>query len=189
MSPTSLPACCHGARPAPSPQGLRYSRARLRRLTALMSPARQGLAMQVRLGVTRFAAYHCHSREEVIRRLQAFLRRKSMMRISDFRRGFPRCFHPMDPDEGASAWQRKRNGRDLVRPTTTDRLTGCLSILESCGLRKPSADSLLAHRPRLRPLPMTTNRGNDSVRNGFPKTGLGLSEAATFSSCMAHLHR
>jgi len=73
--------------------------------------------------------------------------------------------------------KRKRNGRDLVRPTTTDRLTAYLSILESCGLLKPSVDSLLAHRPSLRPQPMTTNRGNDSR---FPKTGLGLSEAATF---------
>src|SRR4030088_1365480 len=115
-----------------------------------------------------------------------------MTGISDFRCGAPRCFHPMDPCEGASAWQRmrKRNGRDLVRPTTTDRLTACHSILESCGLLKASGDSLLAHGPSLGPLPTTTNRGNDRVvRNGFPKTGLGSSEAATFSSCMAHLHR
>jgi hypothetical protein len=48
------------------------------------------------------------------RRLQAFLRRKSMSGISDFRCGFPRCFHPTDPDEGASAWQRKRNGKIVV---------------------------------------------------------------------------
>jgi hypothetical protein len=78
-------------------------------------------------------------------------------------------------------------GGDLVRPTTTDRLTTYLSIPESCGLLQPSVDSLLAHRPSLWPL--TTNRGNDGdgvVRNGFPKTGLGLSEAATFSSCMVH---
>ena len=116
-----------------------------------------------------------NSREGAIRRSQAFLRRKSMMRISDFRRGFPRCFYPMDPDEGASAWQRKRNGRDLVRPTTTDRLTAYLSILESCGLLKPSVDSLLAHRPSLWPLPMTTNRGDDSnVGNGSPKLGLAF---------------
>jgi len=54
-----------------------------------LAPARQGLAMQVR--------------QEVSRRMQAFLRRKSMTRISDFRRGIPGCFHPMDPDEGASA--------------------------------------------------------------------------------------
>ena len=128
--------------------------------------------------------------EKVIRRSQAFLRRKSMMRTSDFRCGSPRCFHPMDPDERASAWQKKRNGRDLVPPTTTDRLTACLSIFESCGLLRPSVDSLLAHRSSFWPLPMTTNRGNDRVvRNDFPKTGLGLSEAATFSSCMAHLYR
>jgi hypothetical protein len=59
-----------------------------------------------------------------------------MTGISDFRCGAPRCFHPMDSCEGASAWQRmrKRNGRDLVRPTSTDRLTACRSILESCGL-------------------------------------------------------
>jgi hypothetical protein len=78
-------------------------------------------------------------------------------------------------------------GRGLVRPTTRDRLTTYLSIPESCGLLQPSVDSLLAHRPSLWPLPMTTNRGNDGVvRNGFRKTGLGLSEAATVSSCMAH---
>jgi hypothetical protein len=96
------------ARPAPPAHGLDG-----------MSPVRQGLPMLVRLGVTRFAAYHCQLQRRAIRRSQAFLRRKSMMRISDFRRGFPRCFHPMDPDEGASAWQRKRNGRDLVLLTTT----------------------------------------------------------------------
>jgi hypothetical protein len=37
---------------------------------------------------------------------------------------------------------------------------------------------------------MTTNRGNDSaVRNGFPNTGPGRSEAATFSSRMAQFHQ
>jgi len=73
-------------------------------------------------------------RDGVIRRPQAILRRKSMTGISDFRHGFPRCFHPMDTDEGAWAWQRKRNSGDLVRPTTTDRLTAYLSIPVSCGL-------------------------------------------------------
>ena len=155
-----------------------------------IAPAWPGLAMPVRLGSRVSRHVTADPREGVDRRMQAFIRRKSMMRISDFRRGFPRCFYPMDPDEGASAWQRKRNGRDLVRPTTTDRLTAYLSILESCGLLKPSVDSLLAHRPSLRPQPMTTNRGNDSaVRKGFPNTGPGRSEAATFSSRMAHLHR
>jgi hypothetical protein len=74
-------------------------------------------------------------------------------------------------------------GRDLVRPTTRDRLTTNLSIPESCGLLQPSVDSLLARRPSLWPL--TTNRGNDGVvRNGFAKTGVGLSEAATSISTM-----
>jgi hypothetical protein len=95
------------ARPAPPAHGLDR-----------MLPARPGLTMLVRLGVTRFAA--ANSREGVIRRSQAFLRRKSVTGISDFRRGSPRCFHPMDPDEGASVWQGKRNSRDLVRPGRPD---------------------------------------------------------------------
>ena len=109
-------------------------------------------------------------RQEVSRRMQAFLRCKSMLRISDFRRAFPRCFHPMDPDEGASAWQRKRNGRGLVRPTTMDRSAASPSIPAFGGLPKPSADSLRARRVSLRSLPMTMNHGGDSnVGNGFPK--------------------
>jgi len=111
----------------------------------------------------------------VPRRMQAFLRRKSMTRIFDFRHLIPRCFHPMDPDEGASAWQRKRNGRGLVRPTTTDRTAASRSIPAFGGLPKPSADSLLARRVGLRPPPMTTNHGDDrNVGNRFPKTGLGF---------------
>ncbi len=155
-----------------------------------MSPARQGLAMLVSLGVTRSRRITANSREGVIRRSQAFLRRKSMTGISDFRRGFPCCFHPMDPGEGASAWQRKRNGRGLVRPTTTDRTTASPSIPAFGGLPRPSADSLLARRASPRPPPMTTNRGDDSnVGNGFSKIGLGFSEPATFSSGVAHSHR
>jgi hypothetical protein len=104
--------------------------------------------------------------------MQAFLRRKSMTRISDFRHVIPHCFHPMDPDEGASAWQRKRNGRGLVRPTTTDRPAASPSILAFGGLPKQSADSLLEHRVSLRSPPMTTNHGDDSnVGNRFQKLG------------------
>jgi hypothetical protein len=135
------------ARPAPPACGLD-------RLT----PARQGLAMQVR--------------QEVSRRMQAFLRRKSMTRTSDFRRGIPGRFYPMNSDEGASAWQRKRNGRGLVRPTTTDRSAASPSIPAFGGLPKPSADSLRARRISLRPPPMTMNYGGDSnVGNGCPKLG------------------
>jgi hypothetical protein len=123
-----------------------------------MSPARQELAMQVR--------------QEVSRRMQAFLRCKSMLRISDFRCMFPRCFHPMNPEEGASAWQRKRNGRGLVRPTTTDRSAASPSIPAFGGLPKPSADSLRARRISLRPPPMKMNHGGDSnVENGCRKLG------------------
>jgi hypothetical protein len=152
------------ARPAPPACGLDR-----------LAPARQGLAMQVRQGVSR--------------RMQAFLRRKSMLRISDFHCVFPRCFHPMDSDEGASAWRRKTNRRGLVRPTTTDRTAASPSIPAFGGLQKLSADSLLARRVILRLLPMTMNHGGDSnVGNVFPKTGLGFSDPATFSPGVAHSH-
>src|ERR1700738_785461 len=97
----------------PSPQGSRYSPRPAHGLDR-MSLARQGLAMLVRLGVTRFAAYYCQLQRRGNPPLASILRRKSVTGISDFRRGFPRCFHPMDPDE-ASAWQGKRNSGDLVR--------------------------------------------------------------------------
>jgi hypothetical protein len=47
--PNVVPAYRHGARPAPSPQGSRCSRAQLRRLAALTGRRRpgRGLAMQV----------------------------------------------------------------------------------------------------------------------------------------------
>jgi hypothetical protein len=95
----------------------------------------------------------------------------------------------MAPDEGILEWRRKRNGWAFIRPTTTARAQANRSTRAFCGLQKRSADSLPASRPSLRPPPMTTNRGNDSVvRNGFPNTGPGRSEAATFSSCMAQFH-
>ena len=155
-----------------------------------IAPAWPGLAMQVRLGSRVSRHVTADPREGVDRRMQAFIRRKSMMRISDFRLGLPRCFHPMDPGDGASAWQRKKNGSGLVRPTTMDRTAASPSIPVFGGSLKPSAGSLLVHRPSFPPLPMTTNRGNDSViRTGLPETGFGLSEVTTFSSCLAHLHR
>jgi hypothetical protein len=56
------------------------------------------------------------------------------------------------------------------------------------GLPKQLADSLLARRVSLRPPPMTMNHGDDShVESCFPKTGLGFSEPATFSSCSHRL--
>jgi hypothetical protein len=167
-----------GAAPAPSGKGSRCLRSPAPPACGLdrLAPARQGLAKQVR--------------QEVSRRMQAFLRRKSMTRISDFSHGILGCFHPMDPDEGASVWQRKRNRRAPVRPTTTDRTAASLSIPAFCGLQKPSADSLLARRVSLRSPPMTINPADDSnVGNVLPKTGLGFSEPVTFSSCMAHSHR
>src|SRR5712664_2451183 len=52
ISPTQSPACRHGARPAPFGKGSRYSRARLRRLTALTECRRpgEGLGKRLRLG-------------------------------------------------------------------------------------------------------------------------------------------
>src|SRR5207253_5760068 len=103
---------------------------------------------------------------EATRRLQAFLRHNAMSRISDFRRGIPRCFHPMDPGEGAAARQRKRRG--LVRPTTTDCPAASSLIPAFGGLPTALADSLLVRRVSLRPPPMTMNDGDDShVGNGF----------------------
>ena len=108
----------------------------------------------------------------------------------DFRRGFPRCFHPMDPDEGASAWRRKTNRMGLVRPTTTDRTAASPSIPAFGGLQKPSADSLRARRVSLRPPPMTMNHGGDSnVGSRCPKLGWGFLKSTACSSCVAHSHR
>jgi hypothetical protein len=81
-------------------------------------------------------------------------------------------FCPMDPDEETSEWRKTTNGRDFVRPTTTDRARVNHSIREFYGLPRPSADSLLARRVSLRPPPMTMNHGGDSnVGNGCPKLG------------------
>src|SRR5450755_1513909 len=82
-----------------------------------MSPARQGLTMLVRLGVTRFAAYH----RQLQRRGNPPLASISMPQvgtgISDFAVGFRAVSIRWSPDEGASAWQGKRNSGDLVRPS------------------------------------------------------------------------
>ena len=128
--------------------------------------------------------------ETVNRRPQPFLRHHTSNRFFGFHPEFPCCSDPMDSDEGILEWRRKRNGRTFIRPTTTARAQASRSTHAFCGSQKLSADSLPASRPRLRPPPMITNRGNDSVvRNGFPKTRPGRSEAATFSSRMAQFHR
>jgi len=93
-------ACRHGAGPAPS--------GKARALRAPGSAVLQALTDDA--GPP--GAWHA-GKADVPRRPQPFLRRNSVARISDFRTGIPGCFHPMDPDEGASAWQRDRRG--LVR--------------------------------------------------------------------------
>jgi hypothetical protein len=70
------------------------------------------------------------------------------------------AFCPMDPDEGASVWRRKRKRKGFVRPTTTDRAPVYRSTRVFCGLQKLSADSLPASRPDLQPPPMTTSHGH-----------------------------
>src|SRR5712691_11372679 len=118
------------------------------------------------------------------RRLQVSLRHKTKTLISNCRSAFARCFHPMDPDEGASEWLQKKNGGGFVRPTMTDRPRTNRSTSAFCGLQKLSADSSPASRPSLRPLPMTTNLCDGSYAgDGFPKTGFDFSHSATVSSC------
>jgi hypothetical protein len=149
-------------------------------LTGRRRPGK-GLAMQVRSAVTRFVAYHYQFQRSKIRRSQVFLRRKSIAGISGFRRDFRCCFHPVNPGEGASAWQRKRNGRDLVRPTTTDRRAVVPSIPAFSGSPKPLADSLLARRASSRLPPMTTNPADDSsLESGFPRNGSGIPKQCHF---------
>lgn len=96
------------------------------------------------------------------RRQQASLRSATTARLSDFRSALRRCFSFDGPDEGASEWRRKeRDGKDIVRPMTTDRVPVSRLIRAFCGLQKLSADSSPANRLGLRPLPMTTNHGHD----------------------------
>ena len=112
------------ARPAPPAHGLDR-----------MLPARPGLTMLVRLGVTRFAA--ANSREGVIRRSQAFLRRKSIIGISGFRCGSPCCFHPMDPDEGA----RHGRGRGAAGTSSGQADRTSLSLGPTVAFDPPSRRS------------------------------------------------
>ncbi len=179
------------------------------RLTALESASLLQHAMLADVAVGSFLSILAcpqHVRSEVIlempgqrpnscskaenRRQQAFLRHKTAARFSNFRSALPRCFHPMDPDEGASEWQRTRNGRGFVRPTMMDRASASRSTRAFCGLQKLSADSLLARRPSLRPPPMTTNHSHGRyVGDRFPKTVFDFSLSATVSSCLAYSHR
>jgi hypothetical protein len=88
------------------------------------------------------------------------------------------------------AWQGKRNGRGLVRSTTTDRPAASPSIPAFGGLPKPSADSLLASRVSRRSPPMTMNHGDDShVGNSFPKVGLAFLNQRHFHPGLARSHR
>ena len=183
------------AGPAPSRQGWprhRFAACGLDRL----SPARQGLAKQVRLNRKRNASdsgeghrppcehrsarnglgyWHPTSRN---RRQQVSLRSATTARLSDFRSALPRCFSFDGPDEGASEWRWKRKAKGLVRQMTTDRAPMSRLTRAFCELQKLSADSLLVSTPSRRPLPMTTSHGHD--RDRFFSYGF---------ICLARLHR
>src|SRR5229473_5680144 len=160
------------AGPAPSRQGWRVPRHRFAACGLdRLSPARQGLAKQVRLNRKRNASdsgeghrppsehrsarnglgyWHPTSRN---RRQQVSLRSATTARLSDFRSALPRCFSFDGPHEGAPEWRRKRKRKGIVPPMTTGRAPVSRLTPAFCGLRKLSADSLLASRPNLRPPP------------------------------------
>jgi hypothetical protein len=110
-------------------------------------------------------------------RPQPFLRRNSVARISDFRTGIPGCFHPMDPDEGASAWQRDRRGVVWQRQQIARCRTPRSPHSAYCRSHRPTACS---RRTSFRRPLITMNHGDDGHNgNGFSKTGLGSRESAT----------
>jgi hypothetical protein len=102
--------------------------------------------MLVRLGVTRFAAYH----RQLQRRGNPPLASISMPQvgtgISDFAVGFRAVSIRWSPDEGASAWQGKRNSGDLVRPSRPEfSFAGPTVAFEHPGRRSSKGPIVRSH--------------------------------------------
>lgn len=156
-----------------------------------MTPARLGLAKQLRLSGKRNASKTENSGRGIAllanagtletfcrlatdrqnRRQQVFLRCGTTVRPCDFRSVLTRCLSSDGPDERASESWWKRKAKGLARPMTTECAPECRLTPAFCGLPKPSAGSSLARRVSRRPRPTITNRGHDRDRFVSEKAG------------------